>query len=228
MAAQLGVSTETIRKDMVVLERAGLLRRVHGGAVPIGRLSYEPAVANRNESREEKLRIAKAALEHVPALGSVLIDAGSTTASLVELFPVDRELTVYTNTLTAALALLDRPNLTVISLGGRIRKVTAAEVGEWTARALREVNVDVAFLGANGVSALRGLTTPDPAEAGVKRLMLQAAVRRVLLADSTKLGAVSMCQFGDLQDIDLMITDSGVSESQLEELRAAGLTVQVA
>jgi DeoR family transcriptional regulator, fructose operon transcriptional repressor len=225
-AAGLGVTGETIRKDLIQLERQGLLRRVHGGAVPVGSLSYEPAVDTRTEFLAEKTRIARAALAHVPDQGAVLVDAGSTTAQLVDLFPGDRELTVYTNTLPLALQLLTRPLLTVYTLGGRVRSKTFAEVDDWAARALAEINVDVAFLGANGISVHRGLTTPDQAEATVKRRMLSCAHRRILLADHSKVGTVCGVQYGHLHDIDLLITDTDLRDTQLAELRAAGMTVE--
>ncbi len=214
IAAELNVTGETIRKDLIALERQGLLRRVHGGAVPVAYLSYEPAVETRTGFATEKARIAKAALQYVPQRGTVLIDAGSTTAQLVEIFPGDRELTVYTNTLPLALSLLTRPLLTVFTLGGRVRTTTLAEVDDWAARALAEINVDVAFLGANGISVHRGLTTPDPAEAAVKRRMLACAQRRILLADHSKVGVVSGVQYGHLHDIDLLITDTDLPDEQ--------------
>jgi DeoR family transcriptional regulator, fructose operon transcriptional repressor len=226
VAARLKVTGETVRKDLIHLERQGLLRRVHGGAVPVTHLSYEPSVESRTGFLSEKVRIAKAALAHLPDRGSVLIDAGSTTAQLAELLPGDRELTVYTNTLTVAVQLLTRPLLTVYTLGGRVRPTTFAEVDDWAARALAEINVDVAFLGANGISARRGLTTPDQAEAATKRRMLSCADRRILLADHSKVGAVSGVQYGTLKDIDLVITDSGMTEPQLAELKSAGVGVE--
>lgn len=228
VAAQLGVTGETVRKDLIQLERQGLLRRVHGGAVPATSPSYEPAVETRTEYRSEKVRIAKAALAHLPERGSVLIDAGSTTSALVELFPGDRGLTVYTNTLPLAVQLLTRPLLTVYTLGGRLRATTVAEVGDWAARALEELNVDVAFLGANGISLERGLTTPDHDEAAVKRRMLACAHRRVLLADHSKFGTVSGVQYGTVADVDLLITDTGIGDGELAALTAAGVAVEQA
>jgi DeoR family fructose operon transcriptional repressor len=226
IAAELGVTNETVRKDLISLERQGLLRRVHGGAVSVEQLSFEPAVSTRTYYFEEKTRIATAALAHLPTRGSVLIDAGSTTGRLAELFPADRELTVYTNTLSIALTLVTRPRLTVITLGGRVRPLTLAEVDEWAARALDEINVDVAFLGANAISMERGLTTPDPAEAAIKRLMLASARTRILLADHSKVGAVSLCKHADLSDIDVFITDADLPEADFAALTAAGVTVE--
>jgi DeoR family fructose operon transcriptional repressor len=226
VAEALGVTGETIRKDLIQLERQGLLRRVYGGAVPVHALAFEPAVEARKEFMTEKTRIARAALAHLPEQGSVLIDAGSTTAKLVELFPGDRELTVYTNTLPLASSLLTRPRLTVFTLGGRLRSKTFAEVGDWPARALAEINVDVAFLGTNGISLTRGLTTPDPAEAAIKRLMVGCARRRILLADHSKFGVISGTKHAELSDIDLLITDSGMTDDQSAQLQQAGMEVQ--
>ncbi|ABM10004.1 DeoR/GlpR family DNA-binding transcription regulator [Paenarthrobacter aurescens] len=226
MALELGVTNETVRKDLVALEQLGLLRRVHGGAIPVGRLSYEPPVTARTTLSEEKELIARAALQHLPDNGSVLVDGGSTTAKLAEILPRDRALRIYTNTLSIATALMDAPLLTVYTLGGRVRPVTSAEVDGWAARALAEINVDVAFLGTTAVSLERGLTTHDPSEAAIKRLMLSSARRRILLADHSKFGKVSNCKHADLADIDLLITDAGINPEMLESLRSTGLGIE--
>ena len=103
LADELGVSTESIRKDLTVLEDRGLLRRVHGGAIPVRNLSAEPAVEERTSFLDEKAAIARTALSHLPpAGGSIILDAGSTTARLADLIPADRELLVYTNALAVA------------------------------------------------------------------------------------------------------------------------------
>lgn len=226
MAEELSVTSETVRKDLIALERQGQLRRVHGGAIPVQDFSFEPALTSRVGFAEEKRRIAKAALAQLPRNGTVLIDAGSTTARLAELIPPDRQLTAFTNTLPIALTLAAKPNLTVYTLGGRVRNVTLAEVDSWAARTLGEINVDVAFLGANGVALDRGMTTPDPAEAAVKRLMIRCARRRVLLSDHSKINQVTTHKFGDLTDIDLLITDTGIAAADEAALNAAGLTTE--
>ena len=226
LADELAVTGETVRKDLTTLERQGQLRRVHGGAIPLQELSFEPEVTSRVEYAEEKRRIAKAALAHLPRTGTILIDAGSTTARLAELIPPDFPLTAFTNTLPIALTLAAKPNLTVFTLGGRVRGVTLAEVDSWAARALGEINVDVAFMGANGISVDRGLTTPDPAEAAVKRLMLRCARRAVLLSDHSKISQVATHKYGDLTDVDLLITDTGITAADDEALNTAGLTTE--
>ncbi len=223
LATELDVTTETVRRDLSTLERQGLLRRVHGGAIPVERLGFEPGLASRDAVMvAEKERIAKAALAYLPAEGAILLDAGTTTARLAEVLPAERELTVVTNALPIALTLSVRPNLTVLTVGGRIRGRTLAAVDAPALDLLRDLYVDVAFLGTNGVSVERGLTTPDPAEAAVKRAMLRAAQRRVLLADHTKIGPAQLARFGEVADLDVLVTDTGLDQRLAAELEAAG------
>jgi DeoR family fructose operon transcriptional repressor len=226
LAADYGVTTETIRRDLTVLERAGQLRRVHGGAIPIERLGFEPALAARDSVMTvEKERIAKAALAEIPEDGAILIDAGSTTHRLVEAMPADRELTVIVNSPPLATLLASRPQFSVIMLGGRVRGRTLATVDDWALQPLRHLHVDVAFMATNGISVEHGLTTPDPAEASMKRAMIAAARRTVLLADHTKVGNDYLARFGDIDDVDLLITDYGLDTAVAEELELTGLRV---
>jgi len=227
LAESFDVSIESIRKDLIHLERHGQLQRVHGGAIPAESASFEAPVQERTGFAREKTRIAEAALDHLPVGGSILLDAGSTTERLAELLPPGPALTVFTNTLPIALKLLGHAQLDVFTLGGRVRSRTLAEVDEWALRSLAELNADVAFLGTNGLHPERGLTTPDPAEAHVKRAMLASARRRILLCDHSKIGSISTVQHATLEDIDLLITDDGATSDQLATLRAAGLEIQV-
>jgi len=228
LADTLDVTTETIRRDLKVLERHGLLRRVHGGAIPVERLGFEPALAARDSVlTAEKERIAKAALAELPDEGSILLDAGTTTARLAEALPHDRELVVLTNGLPIAMSLSTWPNLTVLLVGGRVRGRTLAAVDAWALHALADSYVDVAFMGTNGISTTRGLTTPDTTEAAAKRAMISAARRCVLLADHTKVGNDCLARFASLDDIDVIITDSGIDPDDAEDLRAGGPKVVI-
>ena len=226
LATELDVTPETVRRDLTSLERQGLLRRVHGGAIPIERLGFEPPVGTRAEVlTAEKERIAKAALALLPPEGSILLDAGTTTARLAAALPEDRELTVVTNALDIAVTLAQQHNLTVLVLGGRVRSRTLAAVDVWALDALKDTFVDVAFLGTNGISAERGLTTPDPTEAAVKRAMIAASRRSVVLGDHTKVGTDHLIRFGDLDQIDTFVTDAGLDLELTGELEATGLKV---
>jgi len=227
LAGRFGISAESVRKDLALLEERGLLRRVHGGAVPCEPSRAEPHVADRGVRLAEKSSIARAALRFVPDGGSLLLDAGSTTLRLAEMLPSDRGLVVYTNSWPVGAALHAR-GVEVAALGGRIRPETMAAVGSLTGQALAAVNVDVAFLGTNALSFDRGLTTPDPDEAVVKHQMLAAARQRVFLVDSTKFGRVSHARHATLDDVDVLITDGAASAADRKKLRAAGVTVEVA
>ncbi|HEX8863267.1 MAG TPA: DeoR/GlpR family DNA-binding transcription regulator [Actinomycetes bacterium] len=223
LADDLGVTSETVRRDLTVLERAGVLRRVHGGAIPIERLGFEPGLAARDAVMTgEKERIAKAALAALPQEGAVIIDAGTTTGRLAAVLPTDRELTVVVNAPPLAVALASRPNLTVIMLGGRLRGRTLATVDDLALRPLEHLFVDVAFMATNGCTPEHGLTTPDPAEAAVKRAMVRAARRAVLLADHTKFSQDYMARFAELSDIDVIYSDTGLDRGLAAELEAAG------
>ena len=231
LADRFGVTGETARRDLATLERAGLLRRVHGGAVATTALSMiEPGVAERDSTRaDQKGNIAKAAVALLPqAGGAVLLDAGTTTARLASLMPVDRELFVVTNSLPIASRLGGQTGVDLRLLGGRVRGVTQACVGDDTVRTLDDLRLDVAFLGANAVSARHGFTTPDPDEAAVKRAMARSARQVVVLADSSKLGQEQLVRFASTADVDTLVTDADAGADELDALRKRGVDVVVA
>jgi DeoR family fructose operon transcriptional repressor len=231
VAEQFGVTTETVRRDLAVLERGGMLRRVHGGAVPTGALALaEPGLVERHGTRtEQKRKIAAAALDLLPGLdGSLVLDGGTTTAALAELLPGDRRLLAVTQSVPIAARLSAAHGITLHLVGGRVRGVTQCAVGETALRTLAELRVDVAFLGANGMTAAHGFTTPDEAEASVKRAIIRAAQRVVVLADSSKLGREHLMRFAALDEVDVLVTDADADRESLAELEAAGLEVVLA
>lgn len=231
VASSFGVTTETVRRDLAHLERAGLIRRVHGGAVPVSSLStVERGMAERlGASSEQKDGIARAALRYLPSSGgSLVLDAGTTTGRLASILPTDRKLTVVTNSVPVAALVVGNPGLRLQLLGGRVRNTTHAAVGELTVNELQGFVVDVAFVGTNGVSAEYGLTTPDREEAMVKRAMVGCARQVVVLADSSKVGQTHLIRFADAGAVDVLVTDSGIDQDTQAELEAAGVEVVVA
>ncbi|WP_149180156.1 DeoR/GlpR family DNA-binding transcription regulator [Streptomyces sp. TRM49041] len=226
LAEEFRVTAETIRRDLKALDRAGLVRRVHGGAIPAGRLDFEPDLAERESTAaDEKDRIARAALAELPAEGSVILDAGSSVGRMAAGLPLDCSLTVVTHALTTAARLADHPGISLHLVGGRVRHRTRAAVDAWALRSYAQIRADVVFVGANGFSLAHGLTTPDLAEAAVKRAIVTAARRVVLLADSAKHGQDHFARFGDLTDVDLLITDKGLSPQDTAAIEAAGTEV---
>lgn len=228
LARELAVTPETVRRDLTALERRGVLRRVHGGAIPVERLGIEPGIADREvHATGEKERIARAALDELPDGGSIIMDAGTTTVRLAELLPMDRELTVVTHSIPVAAALVSRANISLHLLGGLVRGRTLAAVGEWTRTQVAEVFADVAFMGTNGISVERGLTTPDIAEASVKKALIGAARRTVVLADHSKFGREDFARVAPLAAVDTVITDSGLDPELAEDMENAGPRVVV-
>jgi DeoR family transcriptional regulator, fructose operon transcriptional repressor len=164
----------------------------------------------------------------VPEGGTVLLDAGTTTLALARALPTELAVTAVTNDLGIAQELAARPNVTVLMLGGRVRHRVLSTVDDWVLRTLAELSVDVVFVAANGVSIERGVSTPDVAEAAVKRAMIATGTQVVLLADHTKVGAEHFARFGDITDIDVLICDTGLSAAEAARFREAGVEVQIA
>lgn len=212
LAARFDVTVETVRRDLTALDRLGALRKVHGGAVPAPVAALpETGIAERElVGSAAKEAIALAAL---PRLGlrcgsTLLLDAGTTVGALARHLPAGLDLVIVTDSIFTATLLAGRDDLAVRILGGRIRGLTQAAVGPEALDTLASVRVDVAVLGANGVSAEHGLSTPDPAEAAVKRAMIRAAKRVVALVDANKIGQEHFVSFADLDDVDILVTDS--------------------
>ncbi len=225
------VTTETVRRDLSTLERAGIVRRVHGGAIPAASLSVlEVAVNERDQAQsDQKDRVAHAALAYLPSNGgSLLLDAGTTTARLAGLLPLDVTYTVFTNAVPIAGRLAGRGNVDLHLLPGRVRRTTQAAVGEDTVAAIGRLRTDVAFVGTNGLSIAHGLSTPDQSEAAAKNAMIRSAQRVIVLADSSKIGHESTVRFGDLEQVDVLVTDVGLSAEDKATLRSHDIEVVVA
>ena len=231
LAQAYDVTTETVRRDLAVLDRAGLLRRVHGGAVPVRALHLvEPSVDERESTRAgHKHAIASAAAEFIPQSGAtVLFDAGTTTARVAALLPPDRELLIVTNSVPIAARLASLTSVSLQLLGGQVRGLTQATVGERAVGMLESLRVDIAFIGTNGISVRHGLSTPDPGEAAVKRAMVACANFVVVVADSSKIGREEFVSFAPIDRVDVLVTDSEITPQDRAALTEHGVDVVVA
>ena len=231
IAASYGVTTETARRDLAQLERAGLLRRVHGGAVSTAALTaVEPALNDRDGTHaQQKDLIAKAALGLLPpGGGSLLLDAGTTTGRLASLLPLDRRLVVVTHSVPIAARLAGASGLQLHVVGGQVRGTTQAAVGHEAVSGYRELTADVAFVGTNALTPSYGLTTPNAEEAAVKRALVAAGRQVVVLADSSKLGRRDLVRFATADQVDVLVTDDGISDEDSRALDAAGVEVVIA
>ncbi len=231
LATEYDVTTETIRRDLSALERLGLVRRVHGGAVPAHALQViEPALGDRDRAHAEaKDRIAEAALALLPRPGaSVLLDAGSTTGRLASRIPPGHRLKIWTHAVPVAARLIGVPGVELHLLPGTVRETTQAAVGPDTVESLGRLRTDVVFLGTNGISLLHGLSTPDVEEAATKRALVGAARQVVVLADASKIGEESIVRFATLAQVDVLVTDDTLSYDDRTDLEHAGIEVVVA
>ena len=222
-ATDFGVAPETIRRDLSELERRGLVRRTHGAAYPVESAGFETNLAQRVTLHvENKRRIAAEAVKLIGEAETVFVDEGYTPQILAALLPSDRPLTVVTASLSTAAAIADSPNTTVLLLGGRVRARTLATVGSWACAMLSGFVIDLAFLGANGISRELGLTTPDPVVADVKAKALQVSRRRIFLGDHSKFGAISFCRFAEVSDFEAIVTDIGLSGAEAHRYALLG------
>jgi DeoR family fructose operon transcriptional repressor len=210
LSSRFGITKETVRRDLALLENDGVLRRVHGGAIAgSSATTTEPSLTSRSSRHSpEKKRIAHAALPLVPGSGAVILDAGSTTGALAGLLVDEarQELAVITHSVPIAAA-FSGAGLSVDLVGGRVRALTSAAVGGSTVAHYARLRADVAFIGVNGIGAAFGLSTPDVDEAAVKTAIVRAARRVVLLTDSSKFDEETFVSFAHLEDIDALITD---------------------
>lgn len=226
LSERFDVTTETVRRDLTDLQRRRLLRRVHGGAIPWGDDGFEPLLARRETRHtDEKRRIAAAAARELPPEGTVLLDSGSTTAMVPTHLPTDAQLTLVTNSVVAAQLLDDHHAVEVVVLGGRFDKRTLAMVDEQTIAAVAELTVDTLVLGTDGISPDGGLTTPYRNQAALKQAMIASARHVMLVADSSKAGQDHFIRFAGCNEVDTLITDTGLDDDTCARLEATGLAV---
>ena len=224
VATRLAVASETVRRDLKVLEEHGLVRRTHGGAYPIDGAAFETNLSYRSGHRvPEKRRIALAAAEHLGDAETIYLDEGFTPQLVAdELIKLGRPLTVVTASLTAASLLAPVDTMSVILLGGRVRGRTLGTVDHWATNMLSDLVIDLAVLGTNGISRDRGLTTPDPAVSAVKHKVVEVSRRCLFVGVHTKFGTNSFCKFADVADFETLITDTGLSTHDAQRYTALG------
>ncbi|WP_166979425.1 DeoR/GlpR family DNA-binding transcription regulator [Paramicrobacterium fandaimingii] len=235
LASRLDITTETVRRDLDHLESAGVLRRVHGGAVPADTASTsEPSLSVRTQRHSAaKAAIARRASGLIPPdfQGSIFFDAGTTTAAVMQqLIPVlaDGNIEVVTHSLAIAYPLSEVPSVGLTLIGGQIRGLTAAAVGSGTMRSVEGLRPDIAFVGVNGLSAAFGLSTPDAEEASVKREIIRSARRTIVVADVEKLGREALVSFATLSQIDVLVTDGKPDASLQTALDEANVEMKIA
>jgi DeoR family transcriptional regulator of aga operon len=224
LAAELGVSAATVRRDLQLLGDQRLLERSHGGAVAQG-TAHELPVRYRTGRSDEKQRIARAAAELVDEGMAIGLTGGTTTTEVARVLAARNDLTVVTNALNIAVELAVRANLKLIVTGGVARSASYELVGPLADATLQGVYVDIAFVGVDGIDAARGLSTQNEVEAATDRALIARAGRTIVVADGSKLGRVAFAFIAGLEQIDELLTDAGADAAAVKRLRDAGLRV---
>jgi DeoR/GlpR family transcriptional regulator of sugar metabolism len=220
LAEELGLSEDSLRRDLRELASAGLCQRVYGGALPVSPAIADLATRSHVEPAS-KQRIAARAAELIVPGSSVILDGGTTAAAVVAALPMNLACTVITHSPTIATALLDHPGIDVFLLGGRLFKHSAVACGSVAVEATRDISADVFLLGVTGVHPTEALTTGDSEEAAMKRALASRAADTYVLASTEKIGAASRYRVMSLTDVAGVITDAPESPV-LDGLRAAG------
>ena len=227
-ARALGVTEETVRRDFEKLEAEGALLRSHGGAVKLETSRREfPARERAEQHAGEKLQIAKAAVARIQPGQTILFDASTTALQVAKLLP-DQPLTVVTNALQTAMALVEKPSIHVTVLGGTLLSSSQSCTG-WSAEQMLELfRIDAAYISCRGLDAERGPSEATEEQARLKRRIVECAEEICLLADASKVGVSSSYYFAKAADIDLWITDSAPGQPVTDALSAHGVRIEVA
>lgn len=227
LANELGVSEDSVRRDLRELAAAGLCQRVYGGAVPAS-----PAVADYETRRgvavDSKARVAAAAAALVAPGDTVILDGGTTALAVVHALPRDLDATVVTHSPTVAAALVDHPTVEVYVVGGRLFKHSAVASGAAAVEAAGMVHADLFLMGVTGVHPDSGLTTGDADEAAMKRALSRRAADTYVLASSEKIGAASPFAVLPLTAVAGVITDAPAEDEVVTRLVRMGVPIRPA
>jgi DeoR/GlpR family transcriptional regulator of sugar metabolism len=227
LAAELGLSEDSLRRDLRDLAAAGLCQRVYGGALPISPAIGDYA-ARREVAIDSKRRVAARAAALIAPGSTVILDGGTTTLEVARALAPDLDATVVTHSPTVAAALVDHPRVELYLIGGRVFKHSAVTSGAAAAEAAAAVHADLFLLGVTGLHPQAGLTTGDGDEAAMKRALARRAADTYVLASSEKIGAASKFSVLALTEVAGVVTDADPDHPALRELQRAGVSIVAA
>lgn len=224
LATELGISEDSVRRDLRELAAAGLSQRVYGGALPVSPAISDYA-ARTSIAVDSKAKVGAVAAGLIRPGSTAIVDGGTTALAVVHALPRDVNATIVTHSPTIAAALIDFPEIEIYLIGGRVFKHSAVTSGAAAAEAAANVTADVFLLGVTGVHPENGLTTDDSDEAAMKRLLSRRAAETWVLASSEKIGAASRFSVLPLDDVAGIVTDAPESDATVAALRERGVEV---
>jgi len=228
LCKELNVSSVTIRKDLKLLEDKNLLYRTHGGAT-----LKNPYTADRpiNEKEllqaTEKTKMGQMAASLIEDDDSIIIASGTSVLAMARCIVPKGTLTVITSALNVALELIQKNNIEVIQLGGVLRKSSSSVTGPYAQNVLSSIFCSKLFLGVDGIDLEFGLTTTKASEAQLNRQMIEASQKIIVLADSTKFGRRGFGRICSIEQVDHIITDSGINQQTIEALERLGIGLTI-
>lgn len=225
LSKTLGVTRETIRKDLYDLEKQGLIKKVHGGAI-LTKINLEPTYANRSGSNvREKEAIARRAAQLVEDGEAIYIDLGTTTQLFAKYLDQKKGITVITNALLVALELANHPSCKVILSGGELRSGDLSLSGPVSRKSVEDFFVDKAFIGVGGLALSSGFTDYHVGESEIRRLMMKKAKETYALIDYSKFDVTAFTKVAGIDEIDVVITDAQAPQSIVQQLEENGVEV---
>ncbi len=228
LCKELNVSSVTIRKDLKLLEDKNLLYRTHGGATLNNPYAADRPVNEKQHLQSgEKNRIGALAATLIEDHDSIIIASGTSVLSLARHIQAKGSLTVITSALNVAMELISQPGIEILQLGGVLRKTSSSVTGPYSDNILNDIFCSKLFLGVDGIDLEFGLTTTSALEAHTNRQMIAASQKIIVLADSTKFGRRGFGKICGIDQIDHVITDSGISDQTVKALESLGIKVSI-
>ncbi|WP_346237515.1 DeoR/GlpR family DNA-binding transcription regulator [Niabella insulamsoli] len=226
---EMNVSGVTVRKDLKLLEEKKLLFRTRGGASMQNPYAIEKPINEKEFIKsEEKKKIAKVALNMIGQNDSIMIGSGTTVYELARTLHPEKKLIVITPALKVAIELCNRPNIEVLQLGGLVHQSSSSTAGSFAEKILEELSCGVLFLGVDGIDLEHGLTITNIMESSLNQKMISLAQTVVILADSSKFDRRGLGKICNLDQVDYIITDNGVSAATVSKIEKTGVKVIVA
>ena len=224
LAVEFNVSEDAVRRDLRALAADGKCRRVYGGALPLLTPS-RPISARIGQASDRKQALARAAAGMIEPGAFVFLDSGSTNLAMVDLLPKNSELTISTNSIDIAAAVMKRGNFELILIGGAVNPLVGGSVDAAAVAAIENMNIDRCFVGACAVSAKNGISVYEHADAIFKRMLIKRSTIRIAMATSEKFHEQAPHRIGDAADIDWLIVEDDLPDDDEEAAIQAGFTL---
>ena len=229
LCEKFNVSSVTIRKDLSFLEQKGLLFRTHGGASKQSLYAFERNIGEKESIQvDQKKKIAESSLQFINNRDYIILGSGTTVLYLARMLDEFEKLTVVTPSLFVSVELCHSEHIKTLQLGGNVRKSSNSVIGSIAEQTLQDYSCNKVFLGVDGIDIEFGITTSNALEAQLNKAMIKASEKVIVLADSSKIGKRSFGKIADIQEMNVLVTDSGIKKKDKKALEEQGVEIVIA